>query len=225
MKVLGVIPVRGGSKSIPRKNLADVNGRPLLSFIIEAALAAKRLDRVVVSTEDEEIASEAKRWGAEVPFQRPQELAVDEIGLVPVVQHAMRAMDELGFVADAIVSVQATSPFLGGDDIDRAVAKLQETDADSVASVQPVDHQHPFWVKRLEDDRILSHRRSSSSGVGSRADASGKPGRRARSLTRGPALNQLVVKDFTPRFPPFPNWWASESTDTMSHDRWPSRLS
>lgn len=154
MKVLGVIPARGGSKSIPRKNLADVSGRPLLSFIIEAALAARRLDRVVVSTEDEEIASVAKRWGAEVPFQRPQELAVDEIGLVPVAQHAMRAMDGLGFVADIVVSIQATSPFLGGDDIDLTVAKLEETDADSVASVQPIDHEHPFWAKRLEGDRV-----------------------------------------------------------------------
>ena len=155
MKVLGVIPARGGSKSIPRKNLADVNGRPLLSFIIEAARAARRLDRVVVSTEDKEIASVAKQWGAEVPFLRPQELAEDEIGLVPVAQHAMREMDRLGHVADIVVSVQATSPFLEGEDIDRAIAKLEETDADSVASVQPIDHEHPFWVKRLENDRIL----------------------------------------------------------------------
>ena len=154
MKVLGVIPARGGSKSIP-KNLAEVNGRPLLSFIIEAARAARRLDRVVVSTEDEEIATEAKRWGAEVPFVRPQELATDEIGLVPVAQHAMREMDQLGYVADVVVSVQATSPFLEGEDIDGAIAKLEATDADSVASVQPIDHEHPYWVKRLEDDRIL----------------------------------------------------------------------
>ena len=155
MKTLGVIPARGGSKSIPRKNLADVNGRPLISFVIEAMGAAQRLDRVVVSTEDDEVEAEAKRLGAEVPFRRPMELAVDEIGLVPVARHAMEAMDRLGFVADVIVSVQATSPFLTGEDIDRAVAKLEETNADSVASVQPVEHEHPFWVKRLESDRVL----------------------------------------------------------------------
>ena len=155
MKVLGVIPARGGSKSIPRKNLADVNGRPLLSFIIEAARDARRLDRVVVSTEDKEIATAARQWGAEVPFERPPELAVDEIDLIPVIRHAMREMDRLGFAADLIVSLQPTSPFLEGHDIDRAVNKLQDTGADSVASVQPIEHEHPFWVKRLDGDRIL----------------------------------------------------------------------
>ncbi len=155
MKVLGIIPARGGSKSIPRKNLADVNGRPLLSFIIEAARSSSRLNRVVVSTDDGEIGEVARRWGAEVPFERPPELAVDEIGLVPVVRHAMREMDRLGFVADLVVSLQPTSPFLDGNDIDRAIEKIQDTGADSVASVQPIGHEHPFWVKRLEGDRIL----------------------------------------------------------------------
>jgi CMP-N-acetylneuraminic acid synthetase len=155
MKVLGVIPARGGSKSIPRKNLADVSGRPLLSFIIEAALGAEELDRVVVSTEDEEIAEVAKEWGAEVPFVRPLDLAADEIGLVPVVRHALEEMDRIGFVADLVVSLQPTSPFLESQDIDLAVEKLDETGADSVASVLPIDHEHPFWAKRLEGDRVL----------------------------------------------------------------------
>ena len=155
MKVLGVIPARGGSKSIPRKNLADVNGRPLLSFIIEVAQEAKELDRLVVSTDDEEIATVARKWGADVPFLRPPELATDEVDLVSVVRHAMQEMDRLGFVADAIVSLQPTSPFLESDDIDLAIQKLEDTGADSVASVLPIDHEHPFWVKRLVGDRVL----------------------------------------------------------------------
>ena len=155
MKVLGVIPARGGSKSIPGKNLADVNGRPLLSFIIEAAQEAEELDRLVVSTDDEEIATVARKWGADVPFLRPPELATDEVDLVPVVRHAMQEMDRLGFVADAIVSLQPTSPFLESDDIDLAIQKLEDTGADSVASVLPIDHEHTFWVKRLEGDRVL----------------------------------------------------------------------
>ena len=112
MKVLAVIPARGGSKSIPRKNLVDVAGRPLIAWAIGAAREAKRLDRVIVSTEDEEIAETARKWGAEVPFVRPPELATDTISLIPVVQHALRAMDGLGFGADAVVSMQATSPGL-----------------------------------------------------------------------------------------------------------------
>lgn len=155
MKVLGVIPARGGSKSIPRKNLAPVGDRPLLAYVVEAARGAARLDRLVVSTEDEEIATVAQELGAEVPFRRPAELATDEVSLVPVIRHALQAMDEIGFRSDVVVSVQATSPFLAGEDIDQAVAKLEETGADSVVSVERVEHQHPFWVKRLDGDRVL----------------------------------------------------------------------
>jgi CMP-N-acetylneuraminic acid synthetase len=155
MNVLAVIPARGGSKSIPRKNLADVNGRPLLSFVVEAARSARRLQRVVVSTEDDEIAAAAREWGADVPFRRPDELAANEVSIIPVARHAMREMERLGFAADAVVSLQPTSPFLQGDDIDRAVAKLEESGADSVVSVQPIAHEHPFWVKKLEGDRVM----------------------------------------------------------------------
>ena len=116
MKTLAVIPARGGSKSIPRKNLADVAGRPLIAWVIGAAREAKRLDRVIVSTEDEEIAETARRYGAEVPFVRPAELATDTVSLIPVVQHALAAMDGLGFRADAVMSLQATSPGLRGSD-------------------------------------------------------------------------------------------------------------
>src|SRR3954465_6185160 len=154
MRVLAVIPARGGSKSIKRKNLVDVAGRPLIAWVIGAARAARRLDRVIVSTEDEEIAETARRWGAEVPFVRPAELATDTISLIPVVQHALTAMDGLGFRADAVVSMQATSPGLRGADVDAAVAKLEETGADSVATVLKVEHEHPYWAKRLEGDRV-----------------------------------------------------------------------
>ena len=154
MKTLAVIPARGGSKSIPRKNLVDVAGRPLIAWAIGAAREARRLDRVIVSTEDEEIAETARQWGAEVPFVRPAELATDTVSLIPVVQHALAAMDGLGFRADAVVSMQATSPGLRGADIDAAVAKLEESGADSVATVLRVEHEHPYWAKRLEGDRV-----------------------------------------------------------------------
>ena len=155
MNVLAVIPARGGSKSIPRKNLAEVGGRPLISYVIEAARNAGRVDRVVVSTEDDEIARVARDWGAEVPFRRPDELATDDVSIIPVVRHAMQEMDQIGFRSDAVISLQPTSPFLEGEDIDRTVLKLEETRADSVVSVQPIAHEHPFWVKGLEGDRVV----------------------------------------------------------------------
>ena len=155
MRVLAVIPARGGSKSVPRKNLADVNGRPLISYVIDTALRAERLHRVVVSTEDDAIAQVAAAWGAEVPFRRPAELATDDVSIIPVIGHAMREMDRLGFSADVVVSLQPTSPFLEAEDIDGAVGKLEESGADSVVSVQPIAHEHPFWVKKLDGDRIV----------------------------------------------------------------------
>lgn len=156
MRVLAVIPARGGSKSVPGKNLADVNGRSLVSYVIDAARQAERLDRIIVSTDDDAIAKEAEKWGAEVPFRRPAELATDDVSLIPVVEHAMREMDRTGFSADVVVSLQPTSPFLEAEDMDRAVEKLEKTGADSVVSVQPVAHEHPFWVKKLDGDRVVS---------------------------------------------------------------------
>lgn len=154
MQVLGVIPARGGSKSVPRKNLQIVEGRPLIAYAIDAAKNAKQLDRVVVSTEDEEIAEVARTLGAEVPFRRPAELATDDVSIVPVVRHAMEMMDGSGFRADAVLSLQATSPFLAGEDIDRAIEKLASSGADCVVSVERIEHGHPYWVKRLDGDRV-----------------------------------------------------------------------
>jgi N-acylneuraminate cytidylyltransferase len=170
MKVLAVIPARGGSKSIPRKNLVDVAGRPLIAWAIGAAREAKRLDRVVVSTEDQEIAETARRWGADVPFVRPPELATDTVSLIPVVQHALAAMDGLGFRADAVVSLQATSPGLTGADVDAAVVKLEESGADSVVTVLRIEHEHPYWAKRLEGDRVRPFSAETNEGYLQRQD-------------------------------------------------------
>jgi CMP-N-acetylneuraminic acid synthetase len=170
MQILGVIPARGGSKSVPRKNLALVEGRPLLAYVIDAARKAKRLDRFVVSTEDDEIAAVARELGAEVPFTRPRELARDEVSIVPVVRHAMEAMDRLGFRADAVLSLQATSPFLEGGDIDRAVEVLETSGADCVCSVERIEHGHPYWVKRLDGDRILPFNEASDDSYLQRQD-------------------------------------------------------
>src|SRR5579885_2137910 len=93
MQVWGIITARGGSKGIPRKNIADLKGRPLLAYTAEAALAAQRLSRVVLSTDDEEIAAAGRYYGVEVPFLRPAELAADDTPTVPVLQHAVSRLE------------------------------------------------------------------------------------------------------------------------------------
>jgi len=156
MKILGVIPARGGSKGIPRKNLKRVAGKPLIAYATEAALKSKLLDRIIVSTEDREIARVAKRYGAEVPFIRPKKLAQDEISTIPVVQHAMKYLEKSeGWRADVIASIQPTSPLIEATDIDSAVNKLIKTGCDSVVSVSKIAHGHPYWAMKLEGDRII----------------------------------------------------------------------
>jgi len=154
-KVLAVIPARGGSKGIPRKNLKLLAGKPLIAYIIEAALKAKTLDKVMVSTEDEEIAAVAKEYGAEVSFLRPPELARDEISLIPVVKHAMEFWDRQSWRADIIVSLQPTSPLTEPQDIDKAVDTMVNTGCDAVVSVCRIEHPHPFRAMKLEEGRLL----------------------------------------------------------------------
>src|SRR3990172_3924253 len=108
--ILGVIPVRGGSKSVPRKNLAPLNGKPMMYYTIQAAQDSNWMSHFVVSAEDEEIIRVAKDRGAPAPFVRPAELATDEAPSLPVVQHAVRFMESsLGIVFDYVVLLQATS--------------------------------------------------------------------------------------------------------------------
>jgi CMP-N-acetylneuraminic acid synthetase len=156
VKVLGVIPARGGSKGIAHKNLAMVAGRPLLAYTADAARASRRLSRVIVSTDDPAIADTARALDLEVPFLRPPELAVDTTPMLPVLQHAIDAMSAAGFSADAVVLLQPTSPLRRAEHIDRAVELLESTASDSVVTVTEVPHQfNPVSVMRLDDDRLV----------------------------------------------------------------------
>lgn len=155
-RVLGIIPARGGSKGIPRKNLVDVCGQPLIGYTIRAALSSRSISRTIVSTEDDEIAAVAVALGAEVPFRRPQELADDTARSLPVVQHAVTAVEaEEGQAYDIIVMLQPTTPLRTSADIDEGVRLLTETDADSVVSVVDVGANHPYRMKRIDDDGRL----------------------------------------------------------------------
>ena len=127
--VLAVIPARGGSKGIPGKNIKMIAGKPLLAWTIEHALAAKTVDRVVVSTEDKKIAAVARKWGAEV-LERPKALATDRADTLPVLQHALKNCP-----ADVLVVLQCTSPIRSKGLVDRCVAKFLKTKADSLGTV------------------------------------------------------------------------------------------
>src|SRR5258705_11451169 len=152
MNVLGVIPARGGSKGLPDKNLALLCGRPLLAYTADAAKASTKLTRTIVSTDDERIAQCAKSLGLDVPFMRPASLAGDAAPMLPVLQHAVSALQSDGFTADIVVLLQPTSPLRRGEHIDAAVDWLQRVRGDSVVSVVEVPHHfNPVSVMRLDE--------------------------------------------------------------------------
>ena len=157
-KVVAVIPARGGSKAVPRKNLRTLCGKPMLVYTIEAALAVRHLfHRIIVSTDDEEIAQVARHAGAEVPFMRPADLAGDQVPTVPVLQHAVEFVQEQdGVELDWVCLLQPTAPLRSPDDIEAAIQLANAERCDSVISVTQVFAVHPVLMKRIENDRLLS---------------------------------------------------------------------
>src|SRR5262245_47339603 len=137
-RVLGLVPARGGSKGVPRKNIRLMADKPLLQYTAEAAPAARRLTRVVLSTDDETIARVGRGCGLDVPFVRPAHLAEDATPMLPVVQHALQWFDDNGVRFDAVCLLQPTSPLRRAADIDHCIEMLDATGADSVVTVLPV---------------------------------------------------------------------------------------
>lgn len=155
-EILALIPARGGSKSIPRKNIRPFAGHPLIAYSIAAALASELVTRVVVSTDDEEIAAIAREYGAEVPFLRPFELAQDDTPDLPVFQHALYWLaEEEGYHPDIVVHLRPTSPLRQTGHIDQAVLQLLEhPEADSIRSVI-VPFQNPFKMWTISEAGYL----------------------------------------------------------------------
>jgi len=153
--VLGLIAARGGSKAIPGKNVKLLGGKPLIAWTIEAALGS-RLDRVLVSTDDQDIAEVARAWGAEVPFTRPTELAQDDSPHIPVLIHALGWLAEHeNWSPDYIMSLQPTSPFRTNEDIDGAIDLATLHNADAVASVGE-SNSHPYLTKSILSNGALA---------------------------------------------------------------------
>ena len=162
-----VITARGGSKGVPRKNVCPVAGKPLIAWTIESALEVRdRLYRIVVSTDDEEIASVAHQVGADVPFVRPAALARDETQSLPVVQHAtsfIEAEDNLRM--DWILLLQPTSPLRRAGDIRAALDLAAKGGCDSVIAVEQAIDTHPMLLKTIENDRLTPYCEAPQEGV------------------------------------------------------------
>jgi CMP-N-acetylneuraminic acid synthetase len=155
MNVLAVIVARGGSKGLPGKNIQMLGDKPMLAWSILAAQNATRISRLIVSTDNPQIAAVARQFNAQVPFQRPDHLATDEASSVAVVLHAVEWMrDHEHYVPDAVMLLQPTTPFRTAQDIDHVVAMLEGSPAQGVVSVYPVK-LHPFWMKTMDPDGRL----------------------------------------------------------------------
>jgi CMP-N,N'-diacetyllegionaminic acid synthase len=153
---LAIIPARGGSKRLPRKNMLDLAGKPLIAWTIEAARKSKYLDEVMVTTDDIEIADVAKKYGATTPFIRPESLASDTTTTYDTVEHAINYYKQkLYKTFDYIVLLQPTSPLRDERHIDEAIETLRQKDADAVISVCEVEHS-PLWSNILPDDGDMS---------------------------------------------------------------------
>ena len=147
-EILALIPARGGSKGIPRKNIRNFAGYPLIAWSIAAGLQAYAVSRVIVSTDDEEIAAVARKHGAETPFMRPHELAQDRTNDMPVFEHALKWLEDIeSYKPDIVVQLRPTSPIRPKDCVDSAVRVLIENpDADSVRGVVPAgQNPHKMW--------------------------------------------------------------------------------
>ena len=150
MSLLALIPARGGSKGIPRKNIRPFCGKPLLQWSIDVALSSPSVDRLVVSTDDPEIAEVARAGGAEVPFLRPPELAADTTpGIAPVL-HALQLFPEVS----EVLLLQPTSPLRQVDDVEAIVALHRQSGRDAVVSVVP-SSKHPAWMFSLSLEHAL----------------------------------------------------------------------
>ena len=153
--VAAIVPARGGSRGIPRKNIANVLCKPLIAYTIEVAGVTECIDRIIVSTDDEEIREISLKYGAEVPFLRPKELAQDNTPDKPVLIHAIKWLEENeGYIPKIVLNLRPTSPLRLSEDIEKVVKKMISTGCDSVRTVCQVKH-HPYWMKRLEGDRLM----------------------------------------------------------------------
>jgi N,N'-diacetyl-8-epilegionaminate cytidylyltransferase len=148
--VLGAIFARGGSKRVPGKNIRPLAGKPLIAYSIETARASRFIQRVIVSTEDAQIADVARQYGADVPFMRPAELARDDVTAWAAWQHAISALAN-DHAIDAVVAIPPTSPLRAVEDVDACIQSLLESDADIVITIKPAERNPYFNMVQVDE--------------------------------------------------------------------------
>ncbi len=157
-RTLAIIPARGGSKSIPGKNIVPLGGKPLIAYAIEAVKKSRHISRLIVNTDDREIADVAKQFGAEVPYVRPAALATDSTPTMPVLRQTLEWLEaHESYIPDYIILVQATSPFIKTAEIDAALELIKaHSEADSVTSVVEVPNDfHPINLRLINENGYL----------------------------------------------------------------------
>ncbi len=156
LKILGITLARGGSKSVPYKNIRPILGVPLIGYTISEALRSKFITRYIVSTDDKKIQEVALKYGAEAPFLRPGKYSTDVASSVDALQHAVGWIEkEEGVQYDYIVELMCTNPTKLVKDIDSCIDKLIKTGADSVIAVHKLEDHHPIRIKKIVDDKIV----------------------------------------------------------------------
>lgn len=156
--ILAIIPARGGSKGLPRKNVRLLAGKPLIAYAIEIGLNSPSVNRLIVSTEDEEIADVARRLGAEVPFLRPKDLADDDAPDQPVFRHTLEWLEENeNYSSNFILNLRPTTPFKTVADVEAVIDRWKETECDCVRTVTKTEGKyHPYWMIKVEGDKAGS---------------------------------------------------------------------
>lgn len=148
-RIIGIIPARGGSKTVPRKNIKLLANKPLIAYTIESAVRSKHLQRIVVSTEDKEISEVSTKFGAEV-MDRPDDLAADESPTIDVLLYIFDVLKENKSESEIIVLLQPTSPLRTSQDIDNAIELYQKVESESLVSVCEINHS-PYWSFNIKD--------------------------------------------------------------------------
>ncbi|MGB9979490.1 cytidylyltransferase domain-containing protein [Methanobacterium sp.] len=149
MNILAIIPARGGSKGVPRKNIKKIAGKPLIAYTIESAVESKHIDKVIVSTEDQEIAHISKEYGAEI-IKRPEKLALDNSSTIDAIFHCLNYLKIEKYMPDIVVLLQPTSPLRTTENIDESIEFFCKKDCESVISVCEFEHS-PYWSLKIEN--------------------------------------------------------------------------
>lgn len=156
MRILALIPARGGSKGVKGKNIKLLHGKPLLAYTVEVALKSSKISKILLSSDDDEIIALGKKLGVDAPFKRPAHLASDTTPTLPVILHALEFYEKRGLFFDAVCLLQVTTPFRKVKFLDEAIDTFIQAGSDSLISVQQVPHEYnPHWTFKLNEEGFL----------------------------------------------------------------------